>query len=481
MKPRIDISRYVRSSNHWLIPMHRTIFLILILTCSAGMLSGQPPEIENRSTRTLALSDVISLALNRNLTLERSKVQIELRENDLQFEEADSLANLTGSLGGNLRYFGNGNEPVWEDGTLTESLNGSLNSSLGLYTGGGREASINQARSTLEASIRDLDRSRHIILFNSIFRYMEAILRLKEIEIQTEELASRQENLDRIIVSFENQIRIEADVLRQQSLVADSERRLAQAKQTHQRSLYFLKELLLLPPETEILLDLENSGWGNSDYLPDPDVQSSWGRILARPDLLAQEFRLQAADEGIRIAKSGGKASLTASASLRTNYSGQDNRTGIASQFLSRQPELSGGLTLNIPIFDRRRTSTNVARATLQLRQEEIDMVGLKQTARTDLLQAVLDFNTAKAQLAFSSDQLRSADAALEAEQARYDAGAATLLDVNSLLSTRLDAAVAVEESWFDLFTNRLDITLQDGTLETFLINKLNTQVPELQ
>jgi outer membrane protein len=256
---------------------------------------------------------------------------------------------------------------------------------------------------------------------------------------------------------------------------------LAQAKQTHQRSLYFLKELLLLPPETEILLDLENSGWGNSDYLPDPDVQSSWGRILARPDLLAQEFRLQAADEGIRIAKSGGKASLTASASLRTNYSGQDNRTGIASQFLSRQPELSGGLTLNIPIFDRRRTSTNVARATLQLRQEEIDMVGLKQTARTDLLQAVLDFNTAKAQLAFSSDQLRSADAALEAEQERYDAGAATLLDVNSLLSTRLDAAVAVEESWFDLFTNRLDITLQDGTLETFLINKLNTQVPVLQ
>jgi outer membrane protein TolC len=108
-------------------------------------------------------------------------------------------------------------------------------------------------------------------------------------------------------------------------------------------------------------------------------------------------------------------------------------------------------------------------------------MVGLKQTARTDLLQAVLDFNTAKAQLAFSSDQLRSADAALEAEQARYDAGAATLLDVNSLLSTRLDAAVAVEESWFDLFTNRLDITLQDGTLETFLINKLNTQVPVLQ
>lgn len=481
MKPQKNIPRYVRSSNHWLIPMPRIIFLLLLLACSVGTVSGQAPEIENRSTRTLALSDVISLALNRNLTLERSKIQIELRENDLLFAEADSQANLTGSVGGNLRYFGNGTDSVWEDGSNTKSLSGSLNSSLELWTGGGREASINQAKASLEASFGDLSRSRQVILFNSIFRYMEAILRYKEIGIQTEELASRQENLDRIIVSFENQIRIEADVLRQKSLVADSERRLAQAKQTHQRSLYFLKELLLLPPETEIILDIENSGWGNNDYLTEPNVESSWGRILERPDLLAQEYRLEAANQNIRIAESGGKASLTASASLRTSYSSQNRREGIVSQYFKTEPELSGGLTLSIPIFDRRRTSTNVARATLQQRQEEIDMVDLKQGARTDLLQAVLDFNTAQAQLAFSQDQLLSADAALEAEQARYDAGAATLLDVNSLLSTRLDAAVAVEESWFNLFTNRLDITLQDGTLETFLINKLNTQVPELR
>ena len=454
------------------------LFLLLVLLNSV---QGQEPKIANSETRTLALSDVISLALQRNLTLERSKVQIELRENDVQFEEADSQANLTGSLGGTLRYSGDGRDPVWESGDLSESANGSLNSNMVLYNGGAREAAINQARSNLEASMKDYNRSRQVILFNSIFRYMEAILRLKEIEIQAEELASRQENLERIVVSFENQIRIEADVLRQRSLVADSERRLAQARQAHQRSLYFLKELLLLPPETDIVLDLDNSGWGNGDYLPDPNVQSSWGRILQRPDVLAQEFRLVAANDGIRIAESGRRLTVSANASLRSNYSGQDPRSKFPGQFFETQPELSGGLSLSLPIFDRRRTSTNVARATLQHRQEEIDMVSLKQTARTDLLQAILDFNTAKAQLAFSQEQLLSADAALEAEQARFDAGAATLLDVNSLLSTRLDAAVAVEESWFDLFTNRLDITLQDGTIEIFLINRIETQVPELQ
>ena len=66
-------------------------------------------------------------------------------------------------------------------------------------------------------------------------------------------------------------------------------------------------------------------------------------------------------------------------------------------------------------------------------------------------------------------------------EQARYDAGAATLLDVTTLQSTRLDAAVSVEESRFDLFVNRLDIAFQDGTIESFLLNQLNTNIPGLE
>jgi len=175
--------------------MLRICVSLTILARSLVTLSAQAPEIQGRESQTLALTDVISLVLNRNLSLERSKVQMELRENDVQFEEADTQPNLTGSLGGTLRYSGTGREPVWNAGSGTESLNGSLNSSLVLYNGGEREAALNQARASLEVSIKEHDRSRQFVLFQSIFRYLEAILRLKEIEIQTEELASRTENL----------------------------------------------------------------------------------------------------------------------------------------------------------------------------------------------------------------------------------------------------------------------------------------------
>ena len=55
------------------------------------------------------------------------------------------------------------------------------------------------------------------------------------------------------------------------------------------------------------------------------------------------------------------------------------------------------------------------------------------------------------------------------------------MLDVNSLRSTRLDAAVAVEEAWFSLFASRMDIAFQDGTIEYFLLSQLETSIPELE
>lgn len=457
--------------------MKRFIFVFAFATCSFSSLGFAQSD---SASRNLALPEVISLALNRNLSLQRSEIQTQLRENEVVSEKADFKPNLTGSAGGTLRVSGDGRNPVWDTAELNESANASLNSSLTLYRGEERKASLEQARSSLEASRNDYDRSRQQILFQSVARYLEADLRLKEIDIQSEERASRLENLERIQVDYENEIRIFADVQRQRALVADSERRLVEAKRAYQNSLFLLKDLLLLPPKTEITLNLENSEWLEPDNIIEPSIERSLALIMERPDFIAQKFRMDAADQGVRIARSGRRPTVTASANLRTSYSGSSPFGNLGQQLFENQPNLSGGVTVSIPFFDRRRTETNVVRAKLQRRQEELDMRDLEQAAETDLRLALLNFNSAKFQLKASQEQLSSAEIALEAEEARYNAGAATLLDVNSLRSVRLDAAVSVEESRFDLFVNRLDIAFQDGTIESFLLEQLDTNIPEL-
>lgn len=431
--------------------------------------------------RDLSLPDVISLALNRNLSLKRSEIQVQLRENTLVAEKAGFKPSLTASAGGTLRYAGDGRSPVWESGNLSDSANTGLSSSVTLYRGDELVASLEAAQSNLEASQKDFDRSKQSILFQSVARYLEADLRLKQIDIETEELGTRLENLERIQFDFENEIRIFADVQRQRALVADSERRLAVAKRSYENSLYLLKDLLLLPPVTEITLNLDGANWLEPENISEPNVEKSLASVLDRPDLLAQQFRLDAAKQGIRVAESGRKISVNASANLRTSYSSNNQFGNFGAQFFENQPDVSGGLSVSLPIFDRRRTETNIVRAKLQRDQEELDMADLMQAAETDFRLALLNFNSTKLQLKASKELLSSAEVALEAEQARYNAGAATLLDVTTLQSTRLDAAVSVEESRFDLFVNRLDIALQDGTIEAFLLNQLNTKILELE
>lgn len=431
--------------------------------------------------RQLTLPEVISLALNQNLFLQRSEIQIELRENDVVAEKAEFSPNLTGSSGGTLRYSGDGRDAVWKTGEFSRSANASLNSSIVLYRGEEREAAVERAKASLEASLKDFDRSQQQILFQAVSRYLEAVLRYEEIGIQAEELSTREENLERIIVDYEAEVRIMADVQRQKALVADSQRRLDAAKRAYQNSLYLLKDLLLIPPREEIALNLDETEWLEPENLDEPSIEASLARVFERPDLLAQKFRIDAAEQNVRAARSGRKLTVSASANARTSYSNNNPFGGFQAQFLENQPEVSGGVSFSLPIFDRRRTETSIVRARLQQNQEELDLRDLEQVAETDLRLAALNFNTAKLQLQSSIELLKSAEIALEAEQARYDAGAATLLDVTTLQSTRLDAAVSVEEARFDLFISRLDISFQDGTIEGFLIDQLNTNIPELR
>ena len=175
----------------------------MIRTSTLAILALVPMSVsaqEDYESRELTLPEVISLALNQNLFLQRSEIQIELRENDVIAEKAEFSPNLTGSSGGTLRYSGDGRDAVWKTGEFSRSANASLNSSIVLYRGEERDASLERAKASLEASIRDYDRSQQQILFQAVSRYLEAILRFKEIDIQAEELATREDNLERIIV-----------------------------------------------------------------------------------------------------------------------------------------------------------------------------------------------------------------------------------------------------------------------------------------
>lgn len=427
----------------------------------------------NDSPQVLTLSKAIALALDDNIDLQQSALSLKNRETFVEQAKADFNPSLDVRLSETIGLSSNDNGGIFEgEGRWTDSSAASLNSSLTLYDGGARDAYLAQAQADLEAAAGDFDRDRQSLLYDTVALFFQTVLRGKEIAIQEEELATRREELERIQLDVENGIRTESESLRQQAQVSANERSLALARNTYANSLYSLKNILRIPADANILCEDPIPDIGGFDTLSEPDLNKSLVSIEERVDLSAQQARLDSAAQGLRIAQSGKRPSVAASAGLSTGYSSNDTNN-FSDQFLIDEPRASAGISVSIPIFDRRRTELASIRSQLTLHSEELYLERLQLAARTALYQAAQNYETAKLQLAASKEQLASTEAALEAELSRYEAGAATLLDVNSLRSDRLAVAVAVEEARFALFTSRLAVSYQDGTIETFLQDTL--------
>ncbi len=421
------------------------------------------------STELLTLPQAISLALEENISLQRSGLIVDTRTSNVDQAKAEFNPDLTFRLSESVGISANDDGGIFEgEGTWNDSGSASLSSTLPLYEGGARDAALEQAKAELEAAALDFDRDRQSLLFDTVAQFFQTVLRSKEIAIQEEELATRREELERIVIDVENGIRTESESLRQQAQVSSSDRSLALARNNYANSLYALKNILRIAPDQSIVCEDPEPTMGGVESLSEPDMQRSLAFIESRVDLSAQHARLISAEKDLIIAESGKRPSVSASASLSSGYS--SNLGGAFSdQFIEDQARASAGISVSIPIFDRKRTKLNALRSRINIQQEELILENLQLSARTALYQANQDFQTAKLQLAASVEQLAATESALEAELSRYEAGAATLLDVNSLRSIRLDAAVAVEEARFDLFTSRLAVSYQDGTIEDFL------------
>jgi outer membrane protein len=155
----------------------------------------------------------------------------------------------------------------------------------------------------------------------------------------------------------------------------------------------------------------------------------------ARADLTAQEYSIQAAEDGITIAKASRLPRVTANAGFGSSYSsfgripGTNQKASFGDQLADNRSE-NIGLSLSVPIFNRYQTRTSVERAQVQLNNANLDMENLQQSIALEVRQSYLDYQTAVKRLEVTEKQLRASRQALEVEQARYDVASSTLVEL---------------------------------------------------
>lgn len=157
-----------------------------------------------------------------------------------------------------------------------------------------------------------------------------------------------------------------------------------------------------------------------------PYTQALSEALTLRPDYLAAIYTVESSEENLRFAK------LARFPLIEAN--GQSGTGRILASGPNASPAFSGsgqlGATISIPLYDQGLTNYNVAVAASQLDQARTAVVSSKLTVEADVRTALSQVISARAALVQAQAGLKSAVVNVQATQARYKVGAATITDI---------------------------------------------------
>ncbi|TDI72192.1 MAG: TolC family protein [Bacteroidetes bacterium] len=435
------------------------LMLVVIISITGPAATAQ--EIQR-----IEFNDAVQIALERSVTIRRARNNVDLQVATVAAERAAFLPNLNLSSG-TSRNYGLSFDPTVGDNVnqTTDSFNMGASSNLNIFNGFADVASLAQARLNLEAQEYDYDRTRQTIVFNVISNFLNVILTEERLAIRQEDMAAQQLLVEQIEEFVNAGVRAVSDLYTQQASAAASEAQVLNAESQFQVAKTRLIQTLQLDP----LGDYEFTA-------PDPDdiplaiteydpQRLMLGAFESRSDLRAQESSIEAATQGIRVAKAGYLPRLDFSGSYRSNYSNIQDDISFRDQ-LKDNANKTLSLNLSIPIFNRLAVKTNVERTRVQYANAMLDLEAMQQSVALDVRQAYYDYETSVKQLDVTAKQLRAADQALEVEQERYDVGASTLVELTLSRARYTDASSGRAQAIFQFHFQQHLLEYYQGILD---------------
>jgi outer membrane protein TolC len=179
------------------------------------------------------------------------------------------------------------------------------------------------------------------------------------------------------------------------------------------------------------------------------EVASDIGKLLeqaklSRPDLVAAEAQVRAAQANAKAVARAGLPSIEVSgAGGHTLYG--DNRPAASNYSI--------GINLRIPIFTGFRDTYSARQAEVQAEAAAASRDALFRQAEIEVWQGYYDLNTATSSISSTNAQVRSAEQTAQATLARYQSGFGSILDLITAQQDEANARVQRIQSYLDWFT----------------------------
>ena len=385
------------------------------------------------------LRECCEYAVSHNLQIKQQDNLRRQRELQLSTAKNSRLPDLSGSVGESFS-FGRG---LTMDNTYTNRSTSSTSFSIGtsvpLFTGFQIPNNIKLNQLNLEAATQDLEKAKNDIRMQVAQAYVQILydMEIADVAVRQVEIDSMQ--VARLQAFLENGKASGAELSQQKATHAQSMLTATQAQNNLQLSILALTQLLELPtPEGFSIVRPNVPSNLNIPINPNQIYQES---LLFKPEVKAEQLRLDASEKSIKIAQAALYPTLSLSGGLQTNYY---KTGGMPSESFSSQLKNNFsqyiGLNLNIPIFNRFSTRNNIRSARIDRENQQLQLDNVKKNLYKEIQQVY--YNAVAAQAKYESCEVarQSSEDAFTLTQAKYENGKANITEFNEAKNRFLKA-----------------------------------------
>lgn len=416
--------------------------LAILLAATAAQTPAQA------QVRTWTLKQCIDHALEHNIGVKQRDNERRRQELQLSTARNSRLPDLNASVGQNFSFGRGLTAQNTYTNTNTSSTSFSIGTGIPLFTGMSIPNTIKLNRLNLEAATADLEKAKNDIRMQVAQAYVEILYAMEMADVAHRQIAIDSMQAERLKAMVDNGKASEVELSQQQATLAQSRLTATQADNNMKLALLTLSQLLELPTPENFAVSRPGATQPSTDAtLPSPDATlPSPDAIYAeaagsRPEIQAEQLRLQGTERNIAIARAALYPQLSLSAGLGTNYY---KTSGFRAEPFSDQIKNNFsqyiGLNLSIPIFNRFQTRNNIRSAKISRETQMLQLDNTRKALYKEIQQVYYNATAAAAKYNSSSLAVRSSENAFMLMTAKYENGKAGITEFNEAKNNYLKA-----------------------------------------
>jgi outer membrane protein len=372
------------------------------------------------------LQECIDYAKMHNVQINTFRLSQQSARQDLLLSKASRLPNLAGTAS---QYVSRGKNFNTLTGNLQDktNINGnySLGSSVTLYNGSYINNDIKQKDLLVQAgNLNILQGENDITLqvtqaFLNILLARENIVYLQDLVNTSAGQVNQQQQL------FDAGSIAKKILVQMQAQYATDKYNLVIAQNAYRQNTITLKQLLLL--SFDIPFDISAPDSVDVQRVYPPLAEAVSDALQNRPEVKNGQLNVQVAALDLEKAKAGLRPTLSANGAISSGYADQSGSyfRQVDNNFFQQI-----GLTLSVPIFNRRVTKTAEEKSKIEIAQSRLDLQNTKTVLSQQVEQAYINVQNAESQYDAAVEELKSAKESYRIANEQLQLGAVNIVEL---------------------------------------------------